>query len=63
MVETKNFLSRLVGDGEKKIEAYFAQSKKGGEPTVLFFDDIHIICDKSNKGLIGTLINEIDNLK
>lgn len=63
LVETKVFLSRLVGEGEKKIESYFIQSKKSGEPTVLLFDDIHIICDKSNKSLVSTLINEIDKLK
>ncbi|EAR89093.2 AAA family ATPase CDC48 subfamily protein (macronuclear) [Tetrahymena thermophila SB210] len=63
LVETKQFLSRLVGEGEKKVEQYFNLSKRSGEPTVLFFDDIHIICDKSNKGLVSTLINEIDKLK
>lgn len=29
---------------------------------MLFFDDIHIICDKSNSGLVNTLSNELDKL-
>ena len=49
IVETKSFLSRLVGEGEKKVEQYFNISKRGGEPTVLFFDDIHIMCDKNKQ--------------
>jgi len=64
MADSKQFLSRLVGEGEKNIEGLFSLAKKSSEyPTVLFFDDLHVICDKSNKGLISTLSAEIDNLK
>lgn len=63
-VEAQRLLNRVVGESEKKIENYFAQARQQ-KPSVLFFDDIHIVCGKkdANAGsVIQTINNEIDKL-
>ena len=54
LVETHNLLSKVllykslkqfVGESEKKLSTIFNEAREN-KPCIIFFDDLHIICDK-----------------
>jgi len=66
-VNTRELLSKYVGESEKKISEIFQQARKN-KPCVLFFDDVHILFNKKEVGgansmlIINTFLQEIDNI-
>lgn len=59
-------MSKIVGEGEKKLENIFEVAKNNA-PAVIFLDDLHIIGNKkdnnsNNSTIIATLVAEIDKI-
>jgi AAA family ATPase len=64
-VNTRDLLSKFVGESEKRISAIFKDAK-AIKPAVVFFDDIHILCNKKDVGgenssvILNSFLNEVD---